>query len=160
MLFGADAHAPLLLKNLQRYAAEIGEARPRIDLFKLSHHGSNANISMDLLRAIDCRRFLISTNGDNFAHPDDAAIAKVISAADKPVTFYCNYHSARTDPWGQHGPAVGATFEFPKPPKTSLRVPSRPDRHPPGTPMARWLPRLVDARVALSRFGCRAVGAL
>jgi hypothetical protein len=122
VLFGADAHAPVLLKSLQRYAVEVGEARPRIDLFKLSHHGSNANISMDLLRAIDCRRYLISTNGDNFAHPDDAAIAKVISAADKPVTFFCNYQSARTDPWGLHGPAVGAKFEFPKPGKRMLRV--------------------------------------
>jgi beta-lactamase superfamily II metal-dependent hydrolase len=72
VLFGADAHAPVLTNALKRYAERLGEARPRIDLVKLSHHGSNANLSTAMLALIDCQRFLISTNGDNFAHPDDA----------------------------------------------------------------------------------------
>ncbi len=122
VLFGADAHASVLLKNLQRFAVEVGETRPRIDLFKMAHHGSNANVSTKLLQSMDCRRFLISTNGDNFAHPDDAAIAKVIDLADRPVTFYCNYHSARTAPWGEQGPNVGAKFVFPKSGAHALRV--------------------------------------
>ena len=88
----------------------------------MAHHGSNANISMDLLDLIDCRRFLISTNGDNFAHPHDAAIAKVIMSADGPVTFFCNYSTARTQPWAAHGPGVGATFKFPKASQHSIRV--------------------------------------
>jgi len=60
--------------------------------------------------------------GDNFAHPDDAAIAKVITTSDGPVTFFCNYRSARTTPWEEHGPGIGATFRFPKNNQRSIRV--------------------------------------
>jgi hypothetical protein len=122
VLFGADAQAPVLTKALKRYAERVGEARPHIDLVKLSHHGSNANLSTAMLELIDCRRYLISTNGDNFAHPDDAAIAKVIMSSDRPVTFFCNYSTTRTQPWATHGPSVGATFKFPKAKQHSIRV--------------------------------------
>ena len=122
VLFGADAHAPVLTKALKRYAVRVDEARPRIDLVKLSHHGSNANLSTAMLALIDCQRFLISTNGDNFAHPDDAAIAKVIVTSSGPVTFFCNYRTARTEPWGEHGPGVGAVFKFPKANQHAIRV--------------------------------------
>ena len=122
VLLAADAHASVLAKNLARYADEVGERPVRIDLVKLSHHGSNANLSAKVLELIDCRHFLVSTNGDNFGHPDDAAIAKIVSAADGPVTFSCNYRSARTEPWAEHGLAVGARFEFPKGSKRTMRV--------------------------------------
>jgi hypothetical protein len=122
ILLAGDAHASVLTKNLKRYADEVGEQPVRIDLVKLSHHGSNANVSAKMLGLIDCRRYLVSTNGDNFGHPNDAAIAKVVAAAGGPVTFYCNYRSARTDPWAEHGPGVGATFEFPKGTKRTMRV--------------------------------------
>jgi len=114
VLFAADAQAPVLTKALNRYAERVREMRPRIDLVKLSHHGSNANLSTAMLALIDCQRFLISTNGDNFAHPDDSAIAKVITTSSGGVTFFCNYRTARTAPWEKHGPGIGATFEFPK----------------------------------------------
>ena len=123
MLFGADAHARVLADALKRYARRVGEVRPRFDLVKLSHHGSNANVSTKLLALIDCRRWLISTNGDNFAHPDDAAFAKVITTSDGPVTFFCNYRTARTTPWEEYGPGVGATFKFPRANQHSIRVP-------------------------------------
>ena len=122
VLFGGDAHAPVLTQALKRYAARVGEARPRIDLVKLAHHGSNANLSTAMLGLIDCHRFLVSTNGDNFAHPDDAAIAKVIAASAGPVTFFCNYRTARTAPWEERGPSVGATFRFPKDNQLFMRV--------------------------------------
>jgi hypothetical protein len=123
VLFGADAHAKVLTEGLHRYALEVGQMRPRFELVKLSHHGSNANLSTDMLSLIDCRRWLISTNGDNFAHPDDAAIAKVIASSLGPLTFFCNYRTARTTPWEQHGPGVGATFRFPTANGRSMRVP-------------------------------------
>ncbi|MFC0682799.1 ComEC/Rec2 family competence protein [Lysobacter korlensis] len=122
VLFAADAYASILTDSMRRYAERVGEARPRIDLVKLAHHGSNANISLELLGLIDCRRWLVSTNGDNFAHPDDAAIAKVIVSAGAPVTFYCNYRTARTIPWEERGQAVGAAFLFPKARQRSMRV--------------------------------------
>ena len=122
VLLGADAHSSVLTAALKRYAQLVGEARPRFDLVKLAHHGSNANISTAMLDLIDCRRFLVSTNGDNFAHPDDAALAKIIDAYPDGVTFFCNYQTERTIPWAEHGPDVGATFTFPRPGKNVLRV--------------------------------------
>jgi hypothetical protein len=122
VLFGADAHAPVLTTALERYARRVRETRPRFDLVKLSHHGSNANLSTAMLRLIDCRNFLISTNGENFSHPGHAAIAKVIAAYDDPVTFYCNYRTVRTEPWEKKGPAVKATFKFPKAKQRFIRV--------------------------------------
>jgi len=122
VLFGADAYAGILTKGLRRYAAAVGEARPHFDLVKLAHHGSNANISEEMLGVIDCRRWLISTNGDNFAHPDDAAIAKVIRSSTESVTFFCNYRTPRTAPWEALGPGVGATFVFPRAGRGSMRV--------------------------------------
>jgi hypothetical protein len=122
VLFGADAHAPVLTRALKRYARRVRETRPRFDLVKLSHHGSNANLSTAMLRLIECRSFLISTNGEGFSHPDHAAIAKVITAYDGPVTFFCNYRTVRTEPWEKKGPAVGATFKFPKAKQRFIRV--------------------------------------
>jgi hypothetical protein len=122
VLFGADAHASVLADGLRRYALRVREPRPQFNLVKLAHHGSNANVSADLLELIDCRRWLVSTNGDTYAHPDDAAIAKVILSAEGRMTFYCNYATARTLPWQELGPAVGATFEFSKRNRRSLRV--------------------------------------
>ncbi len=76
-----------------------------------------------MLALIDCRRWLISTNGDNFAHPDDAAIAKVITTAAGPVTFFCNYRTVRTMPWEEHGPVSAPRSSFRRP--TSTRSASR-----------------------------------
>ena len=122
VLLAGDAHASVLASGLRRYAKRVGEPRPRIDLVKLSHHGSNANLSRRMLELLDCDRFLVSTNGDNFAHPNDAAIAKILVSANRPVTFYCNYRTTRTEPWERLGPGVGATFEFPTRGRRSLRV--------------------------------------
>ena len=76
---------------------------------------------MDLLGLIDCRRWLISTNGDNYAHPDDAAIAKVIRPPSADDLLLQLPH-ARTIPWEEHGPGCGVTFAFPRPNRRSLRV--------------------------------------
>jgi hypothetical protein len=116
VLFGADAHAPVLTKALKRYGERVGEVRPRIDLVKLSHHGSNANISTAMLEQIDCRRYLISTNGDNFAHPDDAAIAKVIK------TFAETSRSSATTV--RHAPIRGASTVRLSAPRSSSRRPA------------------------------------
>lgn len=122
LLLAGDAHADVLAANLRRYGAMVGEDRPRIDLVKLAHHGSRGNVSDALLEAMDARRFLISTNGDNFGHPDDAALARIIVSSEKPVTFYCNYASLRTTPWKARAEPFGATVVLPKAGKSGLRV--------------------------------------
>jgi hypothetical protein len=126
VLLAGDAHPSVLAASLVRYGAMVGEPVPRIDLVKLSHHGSGANVSATMVKKLQCDRFLISSNADNFGHPDDSALARLILAGDVPSTFYCNYRSPRTLAWSRRsGDVEGApapVFTLPKEGKAGLRV--------------------------------------
>ena len=100
VLLGADAYPTVLVPALKALAAHRGETLPlRVDVFKLSHHGSRANVTIDLLKAVQAQHYIVSTNGSIFGHPDDEAIARVIlGGGDKPVLWF-NYSTARTDKW-------------------------------------------------------------
>jgi beta-lactamase superfamily II metal-dependent hydrolase len=121
-LLGADAHPDTLVPALRRYAAEVGEDRVRIDLCKLPHHASDGNVTSEMIEVIDARRYLVSTNGDKFAHPDDAALARIIVSSGRPPAIYCNFATDRTTPWVERGAALGATVVVPKPGRSGLRV--------------------------------------
>jgi beta-lactamase superfamily II metal-dependent hydrolase len=73
-------------------------SRLRVDAFKLSHHGSRANITEELLRLIDCDTFLVSTNGDRFGHPDPETIDLIAanSGRTNQPTIWFNYECATT----------------------------------------------------------------
>jgi beta-lactamase superfamily II metal-dependent hydrolase len=122
ILLGADAHADVLVASLRRFGEAVGEARVRVDACKLPHHASKNNVSAELIQAIDCGNYLVSTNGDNHAHPDDTAIARVLRNAGRKVTFSCNFRSDRTEPWQARQREVGATFKLPAAGKAGLRV--------------------------------------
>lgn len=66
-----------------------------IDYVKMPHHGSASNISNDLLGIIECQKYLISTNGVRYRHPDREALANVLCHPnrdfEKSVHFYFNY---------------------------------------------------------------------
>ena len=97
-LFTGDAYADVLTASLQRLAAQRGVERVPVGLMKLSHHGSQQNISPELLKAIDCRRFLISTNGDIFEHPDPSSIELLANVVgDCEVIF--NYTNPTVNRW-------------------------------------------------------------
>jgi beta-lactamase superfamily II metal-dependent hydrolase len=122
ILLGADAHADVLESSLRRFGEQVGEERVRIHLAKLSHHGSAANLTEGLVDAMDCGKYLLSSNGENFGHPDDAAIARVILHSKRAPTFYANFRSDRTLPWLAAAPDVGAAFVLPKEGAAGLRV--------------------------------------
>lgn len=122
ILLGADAHPDVLEHSLRRFGKEVGEDRVRIHLAKLAHHGSAANLTAGLVDAMDCGKYLLSSNGDNFGHPDDAAIARVILGSARPPTFYANFRSDRTLPWAAAASDVGATFVLPAEGKAGLLV--------------------------------------
>jgi beta-lactamase superfamily II metal-dependent hydrolase len=132
VLLTGDAHPSVLADSLARYGAMVGEPQPRLDLVKLSHHGSGANLTRTLAGKLLADRFLVSSDGRSFGHPDDSTVARLIlasadrGAADGP-TFYCNYRSNRTDEWADRAPdvtgAVVPTFVRPKAGAAGLRVP-------------------------------------
>jgi beta-lactamase superfamily II metal-dependent hydrolase len=92
VLFGADAYSPVLVRSLEKlgYSAE---KRLWLDAFKAPHHGSGHNFSRDLMDLARTGKFLISTNGDRFKHPDKAAIARMVKYNEPDATLHFNYTS-------------------------------------------------------------------
>lgn len=101
ILLPGDAHASTLAASLGRLAAKEREPRLRIDAVKLPHHGSMGNVSSEWLQKVDCQRWLISTNGAIFGHPDIETMQLISQNCGdgkrrKKPTFYCNYQSDTT----------------------------------------------------------------
>ncbi len=98
VLLAADAHPDVLLTALTALAGDGG--RCAVDLVKLPHHGSRANVSREVLEKLDCRRYAVSTSGAVFGHPDPEAIARVLKfGGGGQKTLYFNYAGERTLPW-------------------------------------------------------------
>jgi Metallo-beta-lactamase superfamily len=104
-----DAHAPLIEKSFRRMASARAEPKLRLAAVKLSHHGSKGNTTPGLMRAIDCRSYLVSTDGSVFHHPDDEAIQCVLDYA-KPARLFFNYQSERTIRWSNTEPGASADY--------------------------------------------------
>lgn len=98
VLLTGDAHAGILADGLRRLAAERGSATVRVDAFKLPHHGSRHNLSPEVLDLVDCRRFLFSTSGHVFRHPDRVTVSRIVTSRDDTI-LECNYRSEFTEPW-------------------------------------------------------------
>jgi hypothetical protein len=121
-LLGADAYSPVLVSSLRRFAEANGEDRVAIDLFKLPHHGSRANVSSALLDVIDTDWYLVSSNGDNFGHPDDEVLARIIRSSTRAPHIHCNYRSDRTLLWEERTADLDATVHLPPEGTSGLRV--------------------------------------
>lgn len=99
VLFGADAHPALLVDSLRRLLAQRGQARLKLDAFKVSHHGADGNLTPELLGLLDCRRYLISTNGDIFGHPHQQAVARILVFGGREKELIFNYRSDFNKVW-------------------------------------------------------------
>jgi len=98
-VLAGDAHPRVLAASLRRLAASRtpGLGRPlHVDAFKLAHHGSSSNISEELLACVDCGRWIVSTNGAIFGHPDKPTAELVAAHCRKTPEFLCNYASDTT----------------------------------------------------------------
>ncbi len=100
VLLGADAYAPILVEALAALATHRAASLPlQVDVFKLSHHGSRANITVDLFQAVQAKHYIVSTNGAIFGHPDDEAIARVVVSGGKKAKIWFNYRNDDTAKW-------------------------------------------------------------
>lgn len=75
LLLGADAHPSVLLAGIRQIQPA---GRLTVDVFKAPHHGSAANVTDELLDAIEPKTVVFSSNGARFKHPDEIAIARVV----------------------------------------------------------------------------------
>jgi hypothetical protein len=99
-LFLGDAHSDAVMQSLNRLLAERGIARLYVDAVKLSHHGSRYNFDPNMLRVVESPRFIVSTDGSRFSHPDEEVIEAIIAgAAIRPPQLLFNYRCATTERW-------------------------------------------------------------
>lgn len=117
VLLAADAYAPLLVAALTALAKHRAVSLPwQFDVFKLSHHGSRANITVDLFHAVQAQHYIVSTNGAIFGHPDDEAIARAIVGGGTRRKIWFNYRNDHTSKWGEPElrTRYGYTASFPE----------------------------------------------
>lgn len=98
VLFGADAHADVLLASLKRGPLASADKLP-LDVFKVSHHGSRKNLSRELVEAIPAKRYLISTSGAIFKHPSPEAIARIAVFGPEEKALEFNYRTDFNKDW-------------------------------------------------------------
>ena len=66
------------------------EHKLKVDIIKLSHHGSKKNTSHKLLELLECNKYIISTDGKKHGHPNKETLAKIIHTQNSPE-FLFNY---------------------------------------------------------------------
>ncbi len=122
ILLSGDAFSKDLVDGIN----SIGDDRIKLDIFKLPHHGSRNNVHKELIEAVDCDRWLISTEGTRFRHPDAEVIARIITySSDKKPLISFNAPSTYNGWWDndnwkemygyetEYGDSVdGISFEF------------------------------------------------
>jgi beta-lactamase superfamily II metal-dependent hydrolase len=99
-ILAGDGFPEVIARNVARLLRERDTRRLAIDAFKLPHHGSRYNVSNDLLSLVSCGRYLFSSSGAIFGHPDEEAVARVVLYGGPDPELLFNYrsdHSARWD---------------------------------------------------------------
>lgn len=100
VLLGADAFPNVLAPALQQLARTRGlPGKLEVGAAKLSHHGSRANVTNDLLRAVQAEHYIFSTNNTVFNHPDDEAVARVLVHGGRAKTLWFNFDTGRNRKW-------------------------------------------------------------
>lgn len=88
-LFLADAFASSIVASL----AALGYSKENklvVDYVKVSHHGSHFNTSVEMLEIIECRSYLVSTDGTRHGHPHKRTLARILNAHPDNVIYF-NY---------------------------------------------------------------------
>jgi beta-lactamase superfamily II metal-dependent hydrolase len=99
VLLGADCFAPVLEASIDRLLLQRKLEHLKLDAFKLPHHGSRFNLTNTLLARLKCSRYLVSTSGARFQHPDHEALARVIQHGGKNPELMFNYDVETTRRW-------------------------------------------------------------
>ncbi|MCP5112715.1 MAG: MBL fold metallo-hydrolase [bacterium] len=114
-LFTGDAWAGDVTAAVRRLAAAEGDRVLAVDALKLSHHGGRKNTDAELLSALACNRYLVSTDGSYYDHPQPESMARAIvhgRQRGEPRLFF-NYRSPETGVWDDRRlfRATGRTYE-------------------------------------------------
>lgn len=70
------------------------DGKQSFDAVKLSHHCSARNFSKEMLELIECHKYLISSDGSKYGHPNKEVIARILErnkTASNLSELYFNY---------------------------------------------------------------------
>jgi beta-lactamase superfamily II metal-dependent hydrolase len=100
VMMAGDANSEVMENRLRPFAEAEG-GRFRVDLLKVSHHGSRKNTSPNLFKMIDCQAFAFSTDGSrSHGHPHPETIARILfNDRDRQKTLYFNYQGPHAKIW-------------------------------------------------------------
>ena len=95
LLLLGDADAKVITDSISKIVEAEGKPL-NVDLIKMSHHGSKANINRKLFELTSCSRYLFTTDGGigGAYHPDRQTIACIDAWArkyDNQIILYFNY---------------------------------------------------------------------
>jgi beta-lactamase superfamily II metal-dependent hydrolase len=128
VLLAGDARADDLAGALHRVATARDQKRVSLSAFKVSHHASINNISKELMDAMSCSNYLISTNGVQHEHPDNQAILRILRHSEKKVHLFFNTETEKTANWRvKKSDIVPADYRdydttYPDDPKRGIRL--------------------------------------
>lgn len=88
ILYLGDCNAETVISWLD----EKQQEKIRVDAVKISHHGSQNNTSLELLKRIECDKYLISTNGKSHGHPDIETLSRIaLVNKNSDTNIFINY---------------------------------------------------------------------
>lgn len=91
ILLLADSYAHTVEQKLRDMG--FSEDNPLVcDLVKISHHGSKGNTTKTLLSIIRSGKYVISTDGSVYGHPDKRTVARILNAHSGNQVYF-NYES-------------------------------------------------------------------
>lgn len=105
VLLTGDGFADDVTNALKELASQRSELidkktkRIRLDLVKMPHHGSQNNISRDLVEAVTCPTWAFSSDGTIYKHPDPPAIARILKWGVPRPTLIFNEPSTFNSWW-------------------------------------------------------------
>jgi beta-lactamase superfamily II metal-dependent hydrolase len=116
VLLAADAFPTVLGSALLGLAKhrEITLPLP-VDVFKLSHHGSRANLMHELLGVVRAQHYVVSTDNTRFGHPNDETLARVVLYGGAAPVLCFNYATQQNLRWSSQSlqQKHGFTTRFP-----------------------------------------------
>lgn len=99
VLLPADATPAALTVAVRRLLAERAADRLELTALMLPHHGSDHNITRELLELMPAEYYLFSSDGRKYPHPSDACVARCLAYGRPASTLVFNYRGPRTLPW-------------------------------------------------------------
>lgn len=109
VLLTGDASENGLLAAIRGH---LGDGRPQLSAIKAPHHGSEKNVSRNLVEALDCPVWIFSSDGDRHGHPSPPAVARVVRWGTRPLHLAFTHRTVYTEMWERCQDTFGFTTSY------------------------------------------------